>query len=347
MYRTAHRCLRAISFCALLIAASPAHARIGLVVGEPFGSFGTMMPVGHAGVYLDHLCAASPTQLRPCNPSEFGVVVSRYHDLRKPKLDWMAVPAFTFFYGVSSADQLPTFVTKSTEAELRESYRQAHLLSIVPDRTDQRGIAHRPPYGDWEESIGAAFDRRLFLYTLDTTPQQDTAILAYLNSDPNRRRYTLGRNNCADFAADILSFVLPEEEPSILRRNVLGDFDMTTPKNLARELDAYGATHPDANLTVYEIPQLPGTLRRSRPLRGSAETFVKTKRYLVTLLVLQPEILLMDWILYESKDKWTAGLDATALRPINNLSDVAVMSIPGTTSEPATSAATQVPSISP
>ena len=90
---------------------------------------------------------------------------------------------------------------------------------------------------------------------------------------------------------------------------------MTTPKNLARELHTYGATHPDAKLTVYEIPQLPGTLRRSRPLRGAAETFVKTKRYVFTLLVLQPEVLLADWILYETRGKWTTGLDATTLPP--------------------------------
>ena len=311
MSRIAHLCLRAISFCAFLVAAVPAHARIGLVVGEPFGSFGTMMPVGHAGIYLDHLCAETPTQLRPCRPGELGVVISRYHDLRASHLDWMAVPAYTFFYGVSSPDQLPTFITPSTEAELRESYRQANLLSIVPDRIDKHGHVHRPPYGDWEEAIGAAFDRRLFVYTLDTTPEQDAAILTYLNTDPNQRRYTLGRNNCADFAANILSLVIPAP----FRRNVLADFDMTTPKNVARQLDTWGATHPEANPTTYQIPQTPGTLRRSRPLRGSAETFVKTKRYLFTLLVLQPEVLLADWILYESKGKWTLGTDALLLTP--------------------------------
>ena len=299
-----------------LTAAVPAYARIGLVVGEPFGSFGTMMPVGHAAIYLDNVCAESPTELRPCRPGEAGAVISRYHDLRTLNLDWMAVPALTFFYGVHSTDEIPTFVTQSSEAELRESYRQANLLSVVPDHIDSHGVAHHPGYGDWEEAIGAAFDRRLFVYTLDTTPKQEAAITAYLNSEPNRRRYTLGRNNCADFAANILSIVVPDEKPSALRRNVLADFDMTTPKNLARDLDGYGHAHPEANVTVYEIPQLPGTLRRSRPLRGSAETFVKTKRYLFTLLVLQPELLLTDWILYESKGKWRPKLDATALRPV-------------------------------
>ena len=287
----------------------PASASIGLVVGEPFGSFGTMMPTGHAAIYLDHLCAETPTHLRPCQPGESGVVVSRYHDLRATNGDWMAIPAPVFFYGVDDPANTPTFVTASLEAELRESYRQQHLLSITPNRFTRTGASVPPAYGDWEEGIGAAFDRRLFLYTLDTTPEKDAAILALLNDDPNQRRYTLRRSNCADFAADLISTVLP----GVFRRAKLADFDMTAPKTLARQLDAYGQAHPEIHLRVAEIPQLPGTLRRSRPLRGGAETFVKTKRYLATLLVIQPEAVLADWIVYEKKGKWTPGKDASLL----------------------------------
>jgi hypothetical protein len=36
---------------------APTFASIGLVVGELYGNFGTVLPVGHAGIYLDHLCA--------------------------------------------------------------------------------------------------------------------------------------------------------------------------------------------------------------------------------------------------------------------------------------------------
>jgi hypothetical protein len=310
MSRTAHFCWRAIAFCALVLAL-PAHARIGLVIGEPYGSFGTMLPVGHAAIYLDHVCAASPTQLRPCNPGEAGVVLARYHDLRVRDLDWMAIPAFTFFYGVDSPAQIPAYVTPKLEAELRESYRQDHLLDIVPDHMDKHGKLRPPRNGDWKEGIGAAFDRRLLIYSIDTTPQQDAALLAMLNAAPNRRRYTLARANCADFAAGLLSVVIP----GVLHRNFLADFDMTTPKNLARQLDDYGRSHAELGLRVYEVPQLAGTLRRSRPLRGAAETFVKTKRYLTTLIVLQPEAVLADWIVYETKGKWTPGRDAAELSP--------------------------------
>ncbi len=303
--------MRALALCVLWSVCAAAHARIGLVIGEPFGSFGTMLPVGHAGIYLDHICADGPIHLRFCRPGETGVVLSRYHDLRSPDLDWMAVPAFTFFYGVDSASQVPAFVTPKLEADLREDYRQARLLAVAPDRLDRHGRLVAPGYGDWQEGIGAAFDRNLLIYSIETTPEQEAAILTLLNEQPNVRRYTLGRANCADFAKDLLSVVLP----NVLHRNVLADFDMTTPKNLARQLNAYGETHPEAGLRVYAVPQLPGTLRRSRPLRGAAETFVKTKRYLVTLIVIQPEAILADWIVYEAKGKWPPGRNAEPLSP--------------------------------
>jgi hypothetical protein len=311
MYRSAHLCLRVFLLWALCFSPVAAHARIGLVVQQPFGRFGAMMPQGHASIYLDNLCAENPTHLRPCEPGESGVVLSRYHDLKTQKIDWLAFPTFTFFYGVSSPGKVPAYVTPHSEAELRESYRQAHLLSILPDRIDKDGQAHPPPYGDWEEGIGAAFDRSILVYTLPTTADQDAEILTYLNRDPNRRRYTLGRANCADFAADLLNIVVP----GLPQRNVPADFDMTTPKNLARLIDAYGHANPSAGLQVYEIPQLPGSLARSRPLRGAAESLLHNRVYLFTLLAVQPEIILADLILYEKRGKWTPGRDATPLAP--------------------------------
>jgi hypothetical protein len=295
----------------LLTLTTSAHARVGLIVGEPFGSFGTMMPAGHAGIYLDHLCADTPTHLRPCRSDELGVVISRYHDLRHPDIDWMATPAPVFFYGVEEPSAAPQFMTASLEAELREAYRKAHLMDVAPDRIDHHGVAHAPRYGDWEESIGAAFDRRLFLYTIETTPGQDAQLLEWLNDSPDKRRYSLFRANCADFAADVLNNVLP----GTFHRNNIADFQMMSPKQDAKLLQAYGDAHPEARLKIYEIPQIPGTLRRSRPVRGAAETLIKTKRYLATLLVIQPEVVLGSWVIYETKGKYTPGMDAQKLTP--------------------------------
>lgn len=300
----------------LLAAAAPAHARMALVVGEPFGAFGWMMPQGHAGIYLSNLCVDTPTHLRPCRAGELGAVISRYHDLRHPELDWMAFPLPVFLYGspgaVEDPSTIPAFITAPTKRALREQYRAAYLAETVPELPDQRGQLHPPPYGDWEEGIGSAFDRRLLVYEFDTTAAEDHAALNWLNDRPNRRAYTLGRHNCADFAADLLRLVLPG---SALRRNRLADFDMTTPKTLAREVDAYGRSHPELHLAVYEVPQLSGTLPRSKPLRGAAQSLLTNRLYLCTLLVLQPEIIAASAIIYEKRGKWTPGLDAKTMQP--------------------------------
>ena len=293
-------------WAAMGLMAATAWARVGLVVGEPFGAFGTMMPVGHASVLLTDWCAGSPTEVRSCLPGEpRGVVVSRYHDLRRPALDWLAFPAAVFFYGVDEARQAPGSMTARDEHELRQQYWQAHLRDVVPATTT-------PKFGDWAEGIGAAFDRRLLVYSVDATADQEAALVDRLNAAPNQRRYTLGRSNCADFAADLLRMVLPE---GTLRRQGLVDFEMTTPKTLAKEMDAFGAAHPERELSVIAVPQIAGTLRRSRPLRGAAETFVKQKRYVLALVVLQPEALAADWAVYEARGKWTPGRDATAETP--------------------------------
>ena len=285
---------------------------MALIVGEPFGTFGTMMPQGHASIYLEHSCVETAVRLRPCRPGELGAVVSRYHDLRHPDLDWLAFPLPVFLYGTPDVANVPARMTAAEEAGLREAYRKAHLLAYAPDRLNKRGEAVPPPYGDWAEGIGSALDRRLFVYSFATTPEQERAALHWLNDRPNRRAYTLGRHNCADFAADLLRIALP---PEVIRRNVLADFDMTTPKTLAREVDTYGRAHPVLQLRVYEVPQIEGTLRRSRPIRGAAESLITTKRYFAVVVALQPELMLADWIIYEKRGRWTLGIDAQNITP--------------------------------
>ena len=302
-----------VLFALLFVAtAQSAHARMALIVGEPFGSFGTMMPQGHASIYLQDLCAATATRLRPCQPGELGAVISRYHDLRHPELDWLAFPLPIFLYGTEDLAAVPAFTTAAQEADLRTRYWQAHLTPFVPGHMNRHGDPVPPAYGDWAEGIGAAIDRRLLVYSFNTTAAQDEAALQWLNNRPNRRAYTLTRHNCADFAADLLRLALP---PAPLRRNVLADFDMTTPKTLARQIDTYGHAHPELRLAVYEVPQLPGTLRRSRPLRGAAESLISQKRYFVTVITLQPELMLADWIIYEKRGKWHPGQDAQLATP--------------------------------
>src|SRR6201995_258178 len=75
------RLARAVTFVAAAlagVAGVSARASVSLLLEQPYGGLGMFNPTGHAAVYLDHVCAASPLELRPCRPGELGVVISRY-----------------------------------------------------------------------------------------------------------------------------------------------------------------------------------------------------------------------------------------------------------------------------
>src|ERR1700751_3186072 len=58
-----------------------ARASVALLMEEPYGDFGAFNPTGHAAVYLNHVCAETPTQLRMCRNGEDGVVIRRDHKM--------------------------------------------------------------------------------------------------------------------------------------------------------------------------------------------------------------------------------------------------------------------------
>jgi hypothetical protein len=56
-----------------------------------------------------------------------------------------------------------------------------------------------------------------------------------------------------------------------------------TPKQTAKSLLHYAKRHPALELSSFEIPQVPGTVERSRPVRGVLEALVKSKKYILPL----------------------------------------------------------------
>jgi hypothetical protein len=86
--------MQASTFVKLTLAslcfATVAHASVALLMEEPYGTFGAVNPTGHAAIYLNHVCAETPVQLRACHEGEYGVVISRYHKV--DGLDWVAIP---------------------------------------------------------------------------------------------------------------------------------------------------------------------------------------------------------------------------------------------------------------
>src|ERR1700760_1243586 len=113
---------RILFFCVLAGAAAYAHGSVALLMEEPYGEFGAMNPTGHAAVYFNHICAETPTMLRPCHDGEYGVVISRYHKI--DGYDWLAIPVVGYLYSVDSPKDIPVMVDKEQVAVLRDAYRR-------------------------------------------------------------------------------------------------------------------------------------------------------------------------------------------------------------------------------
>src|ERR1700730_12633979 len=161
------RLVKALVLLSLLLGLAPrANADVTILLEEPYSYDGALAGTGHAAVYLTRVCAASPTRLRRCEPGESGVVMSRYH--RIAGYDWIAIPLYPYLYAVDRPEDIPLFADAKLEASLRDRYRRKYLKDIVPD-----GPSGAVPRGDWYELIGSAYDRTLYGFQIETTPDQD------------------------------------------------------------------------------------------------------------------------------------------------------------------------------
>jgi hypothetical protein len=269
----------AIALLLLLAQGGWAHASVALLMEEPYGDLGQFDPAGHAAVYLNHVCAASPIELRPCQPGEFGVVISRYHKIGG--YDWIAIPLIPYLYAVDSTGEIPISVDKGQVAALRDEYRRQYLEDLVPD--DKHGNA---PNGDWTQLVGSAYDRKIHGFQVVSTEEQDERFIAIFNDRRNVGHFNALFHNCADFSRVVLDIYLPHS----IHRSFIADLGLTTPKQVARSLVKYGQKHPDVEMSAFVIPQVPGSIGRSHPVDGVAESLVKSKKYLLPMTVLSPPI---------------------------------------------------------
>lgn len=204
-----------------VVGVAPAHGEVALLLEEPYGELGSLNPTGHAAIYLTRVCADSPTLLRRCQKGEAGVVISRYHGIAG--YDWLAIPLLPYLYAVESREEIPQSVSAKAEVvALRDSYRHRHLLEVAPD--NPRG---KPPSGDWVQLVGAAYDRTIFAFTIETTEQQDDDLIRELNARANKARYNAIFRNCADFSRTVLNFY----HPGAVHRSLIADAGITTPSS--------------------------------------------------------------------------------------------------------------------
>jgi hypothetical protein len=267
----------------LAVSGVRAHADAALLMEEPYGTFGAINPTGHAAIYLNHICAESPTQLRPCHAGEPGVVISRYHKIAG--YDWLAIPLVPYLYAVERVEDVPTSADATLEAQLRDAYRRKYLLDIVPDVSEGEH-AGEAPKGDWTQLIGASYDRKIYGFQIETTPEADERFIAEFNDNHNVSHFNLFFHNCADFSRVLLNVYYPHA----IHRNFFIDLGITTPKQVARSLTKYAKRHPELDFSTFVIPQVPGSIHRSHPINGVVESLVKSKKYVVPLFVLSPQL---------------------------------------------------------
>ena len=134
--------------------------------------------------------------------------------------------------------------------------------------------------------VGASYDRKIHGFQVDSTPDQDQTFIALFNDRRNVGHFNLLFHNCADFSRVVLDIYMPHA----IHRNFIADVGLMTPKQVARSLVSYGKKHPELDMTGFVIPQVPGNIPRSHPVDGVAESLVKSKKYLIPLVVLVPEV---------------------------------------------------------
>ena len=210
--------------------------------------------------------------MRPCAPGEGGSVISRYNKIGQH--DWIAMPPAAYLFATDSTPALPDWTSKEDLDRIRDSYRQQHLMRLT---------AHAK--GDaWVQLVGASYRRRIYCLRVHTTPAQDARLMHWLNRRKNHTHFNFFFSNCADFTRQMLNVLYPHA----IHRNLIFDFEMTTPRQLAAALHHYAERHPELDFRISVIPQIPGETGRSGRLYGVTESFAKTKYYLYPLAIIQP-----------------------------------------------------------
>jgi hypothetical protein len=126
------------------------------------------------------------------------------------------------------------------------------------------------------------------------------------NDNRNIGHFNLLFHNCADFSRTLLDVYYPHS----VHRNFFSDLGITTPKQVARSLTKYADQHPDLKFSTFMIPQVPGSIKRSHPIDGVLEAVVKSKKYVVPLAILNPEVAAGFVVAYLTDGRFKAPKDA-------------------------------------
>ncbi len=263
------------------LAASPAYGDVGVLLNESLDtSFARISGSGHSAVYFSRICAESPVKLRLCRPEEQGSVMSNYTTLGEDQpFEWNVVPLSVYLYGVEDPQNRPLFGSQKIKHALEERYRNNFLAGFCDSPTCRTSNK-----AEWREMVGATLERSIYIFIVETSVEQDRALISEFNSLPNQNHFNGVTQNCATFTRRIINTYYPHAT----RADYLNDFGLITPKAIARSFTRFGERHPEAHLRVLHFAQLPGTIKRSTECRNGTEQLYHSKKLLVPMVLFAP-----------------------------------------------------------
>jgi hypothetical protein len=182
-------------------------------------------------------------------------------------------------------------VDRDAVNSLRDKYHDAHLLSLGND-VPRGGNVKR----GWSQFVGVSYERRIYAFRFATTEAQDDALIAQMNGGENRTRFNLITRNCADFNSGVLNFYFPRT----FHRTILPDGGITTPRQVTYQLLRHTRKHPETQMAIFDIPQVPGYRRRSRSNKSIAQSLI-TSGYVVGFYFISPYLagaVVADYLLF-------------------------------------------------
>jgi hypothetical protein len=261
-----------------------AHADVGVVLNESLDtSVARITGSGHTAVYFSRICPASPVKLRLCQPGEQGSIISNYISLGEDQpFEWNIVPVNVYLYGVENPRHRPIIGSQKIKHVLEERYRENYLSEYCA--TESCKTSHK---AEWREMVAATLERSMYMFVVNTTVEQDIALIEQFNAEANENHFNGMTRNCADFTRRIINTYFPNATGP----DYINDFGMTSPKAIARSFTRYAHRHPDAGFRVLHFAQVPGTIKRSSDCRGGTEQLVRSKKLLVPMLIFADHVL--------------------------------------------------------
>jgi hypothetical protein len=240
-------------------------------------SFARISGSGHSAVYFSRICPENPVKLRLCRPDEQGSVMSNYTTLGEDQpFEWNIVPLSIYLYGVEDPQNRPLFGSQKIKHALEERYREKFLSGYCAGSTCRTSNG-----AEWREMVGATLQRSIYMFEVDTTLEQDQALIDEFNALPNQNHFNGITRNCATFVRRIINTYYPHAA----RADYLNDLGLVTPKAIARSFTHFAERHPEAHLRVLHFAQLPGTIKRSTECRNATEQLYRSKKLLVPMIL--------------------------------------------------------------